>query len=258
VLYLGEHNLTGAVRRFDSPEAYETMLKEVKTAFEAADYPEAIRLLDRHFGGTHCSLKSLFKDEQRRILGEILASTHEDLESRFRLITERYTPLMNFLQSVGAPLPAALETAREYVLHEDIRHKVQGDPVDLDQLKSLIEQARSRNGHVLDAQLSFVIKNRMEQMMNALEAEPADVERMKALNQLAQLVMPLPLGLNLWKVQNTFWRLLQNAAGETQARAAGGDEAAQAWVKQFVELGTTLGFAVKIPEATEVPAKLAA
>jgi hypothetical protein len=157
-LYLGEHNLSGAVGKFESQEAYESMFREIKAAFDAGDYLETIRLLDRHFGGAACSLKSLFKDEQRRILSEILVSTREDLESRFRLISERYTPLMNFLQNVGAPLPPALETAREYVLHEDIRRKIEADPIDFEQLSSLIKEAQTRNGHVLDANLSFVVK----------------------------------------------------------------------------------------------------
>src|SRR6185369_6515625 len=126
-------------------EAYESMFREIKVAFDAADYPETIRLIDRHFGGTPCSLKSLFKDEQRRILSEILVSTREDLENRFRLIAERYTPLMNFLESVGAPLPPALGTAREYVLHEDIRRRLEADPIDFEQLRSLVEEAGRRN-----------------------------------------------------------------------------------------------------------------
>ncbi len=258
VLYLGEHNLTGGIRHFDTKEAYETMFREIKVAFDAADYPEAIRLIDRHFGGTPCSLKSLFKDEQRRILNEILASTREDLESRFRLITERYTPLMNFLENMGAPLPPALETAREYVLHEDIRRRVEADPIDFDQLQNLIQEAQSRNGRVLDPTISFAVKNRMEQMIQQVAANPSEVERMGVLNQLARLVMPLPLGLNLWKVQNTYWEMLQNVAADFRGRAVSGDEAAQLWTKQFLELGSTLGFALKEPPTPEAVIKIAA
>jgi hypothetical protein len=253
-LYLGEHNLSGAVRKFESQEAYENMFREIKAAFDAADYPETIRLLDRHFGGSTCSLRSLFKDEQRRILSEILASTHEDLESRFRLISERYTPLMNFLQNIGAPLPPALETTREYVLHEDIRRRLEADPIDFDQLKALIQEAQTRNGRVLDASLSFVVKNRMEHMIQELISHPEEIERVQILDRLARLVMPLPMGLNLWKVQNTYWELLQQLSNHPPGDNA---EAAEARMRAFLELGSTLGFAansLRMPE----PAKIAA
>jgi hypothetical protein len=200
----------------------------------------------------------LFKDEQRRILKEILASTHEDLEQRFRLITERYTPLMKFLQSVGAPLPVALDTAREYVLREDIRHQLDADPLDFAQLRNLIEEARSRNGHVLDARISFVVKNRMERLINDVAANPAEVDRINVLDQLAQLVMPLPLGLNLWKVQNLYWSLLQHTAVEEPGRAAAGQDAEKLWMDRFLKLGATLGFAHKNVVLPEMASKIAA
>ncbi|HKQ38023.1 MAG TPA: DUF3536 domain-containing protein, partial [Verrucomicrobiae bacterium] len=105
VLYLGEHNLSGAVGTFETAEAYKQMCSELKEAFDRADFPETIRLMDRHFGRSTYSLKSLFKDDQRRIIDEILRSTREDLEGRFRAIAERYTPLMKFLRDMRVPLP---------------------------------------------------------------------------------------------------------------------------------------------------------
>ena len=56
----------------------------------------------------------------------------EDLEHRFRLITERYTPLMKFLEDVRMPLPEALQTASDYVLHSDVARLFQNGLVDLD------------------------------------------------------------------------------------------------------------------------------
>ena len=50
ILYMGEHNLIGGVRKFDSNDASEAMAREVKAAYEGADFPEVIRLIDRHFG----------------------------------------------------------------------------------------------------------------------------------------------------------------------------------------------------------------
>jgi alpha-amylase/alpha-mannosidase (GH57 family) len=244
ILYMGEHNLTGGVKHFDSAVDYDMMFKEIKGAFESADLPQTIRLIDRHFGEAPYSLKSLFKDEQRRILDQVLASTREDLENRFRLIAERYTPLINFLQSAGAPWPAALESARDFVLQSDIRRQIDAESIDLDRLRALVREAQTRDGRVLDAQLSYVVKNRMERLMQSLVAKPEEVANVVALEKLAELVMPLPLGLNLWKVQNTYWELLQKTLPEFRQRAEAGEDAAQNWVRQFVTLGQRLGFAL--------------
>jgi hypothetical protein len=244
IVYMGEHNLTGGVRDFQSLEAYDAMVQELRAVYERADFPEVIRLIDRHFGQASYSLRSLFKDEQRRILDEILASTREDLEGRFRLVAERYEPLMRFLESAGVPLPSGLEAVIDFVLHSDLQREIDSEPLNLDHLRSLIARAQTRASTVLDARISFVVKNRMEQFIEAVALDPSQVERMRILEQFAALVMPLPLGLNLWKVQNTYWELLQKTLPEFKARAPG-SEADQAWVEQFLSLGERLGFAVQ-------------
>ncbi|WP_348246216.1 DUF3536 domain-containing protein, partial [Salmonella enterica] len=49
LLHMGDHNLTGGVRGFRGDEAYDATWREVREAFERADFPRVIRLLDRHF-----------------------------------------------------------------------------------------------------------------------------------------------------------------------------------------------------------------
>lgn len=256
ILYMGEHNLSGGVRDFESTQAYDEMLNALKGAYERADFPECIRLIDRYFGQPSYSLSSLFKDEQRRILNEILVSTREDLESRFRLIAERYAPLMKFLHSAGAPLPEGLNTAMDFVLRSDIRKHIEAEPQDLEMLRSLIQEATARGARVLDASIGFSVKKQMETMMEQFSSHPNEPERMKALDAFAQLVLPLPLELNLWKVQNIYWEMLQRRLPEFRQRA--GDEQAEAWVEQFLKLGQTLGFATKNEATKEAALAVAA
>jgi alpha-amylase/alpha-mannosidase (GH57 family) len=258
ILYMGEHNVTGGVRQFESSEAYDKMVQEIKAAYEASDFPETIRAIDRHFGGSAYSLKSLFKDEQRRILNEIMATTREDLESRFRLITERYEPLVKFMQGAGMRPPAALETVFDLVLHEDIRREITADPINFERLGTLIDNARGSNGRVLDADVSFTVKNRMEQIMELLRSKPDDLAAIGQMQQLAEIVCNLPLGLNLWKVQNLYWEMMQQTVPEFRQRAQNGDGAANEWLNQFAILGEKLGFDVNAIRAQGQPVELAA
>ncbi len=244
-LYMGEHNLTGGVRQFESPLAYETMANEIKAAYETSDFPETIRVIDRHFGQCSYSLTSLFKDEQRRILDEILTSAREDLESRFRLITERYEPLVKFLQGLGAPSPGGLETVFDFVLHSDIRREIQAEQTDLQRLRGLLEAGSTRNGRVLNSDISFVVKNKMERLMHELAERPHEIERIQNLEKFVEAVMPIPLGLNLWRVQDAYWEMLQKVASQFQQQAQSGEESAREWLNRFASLGERLGFAVK-------------
>jgi hypothetical protein len=242
ILYIGEHNLIGGVTKFPTPEAFDTMARELTEAFKTADYPQSIRLIDQHFGNTSYTLKSLFKDEQRRILDEILASAREDLDSRFRMITDRYAPLMKFLQSAGAPLPAGLQVAWDLTLHSNLRKQFSNGHTDLDQLRSLVSEAAARGTEVLNADISYAVKNRMEQSIRTIAENPCDVDQIKELEGIAALMMPLPLGLNVAEVQNVFWMMKQNVLPELRQRAAS-DSATQDCVNELMGLGEHLGFA---------------
>ena len=249
ILYMGEHNLIGGVRKFDSVEAYEAAAKEIAAIYQTADFPHIIRLLDQHFGSPPYTLKSLFKDEQRRILEEIVASAREDLEGRFKLITERYAPLMKFLESAGAPLPGGLQTAWDVTLRGEIRKQLSNGHTDLERLKALIEEAQPRGTEVLNADISYAAKSRMERVMQKIAEKPEDVNLVKELENIAAMVVPLPIGLNLAEVQNTYWKLRQTALPEFQRRASAGDNAAQESLKELLALGEKLSFA---PQALEL------
>src|SRR5262249_3435680 len=90
VLHTGGHNLSCGVRYDPGDEAYARALAELREAFERVDFPQLIRLLDRHFGESHYTLKNLFRDEQRRVLQQVMATTHEDLRHTFHRLTDRY------------------------------------------------------------------------------------------------------------------------------------------------------------------------
>jgi hypothetical protein len=249
ILYMGEHNLIGGVCKFPSPEAEAAAGKEITEVYQTADFPQVIRLLDQHFGSPSYTLKSLFKDEQRRILEEIVATAREDLENRFRLITDRYAPLMKFLESAGAPLPGGLQTAWDLTLRGDIRRQLSNGHTDLEHLKALIQEAQPRGTEVLNADISYAAKNRMERLMQKIAEHPEDVKEVKELEEIAALIIPLPIGLNLAEVQNTYWNLKQTALPGFAKRAGAGDTAAQETMKELLALGEKLSFS---PQALHV------
>ena len=245
VLYLGEHNLDGGVSMYDAPEAYQSMLQDLKEAFKRADFPEVIRLIDRHFDGSNYSLKSLFRDDQRKVLYQILSSTREDLENRYRLITERYAPLMLFLRDLGASLPLALQTAADFILQIDICRAFESGQTDLERLRQLCEEGKARNVEVFDLDLCYTIKKRLEAMMLQFAANPGDLSFLRNLEGTSAIVGTLSLELNLWRVQNTYYDMLQCVFPKFRAAAIQGDEISQDWIRHFLSLGDHLGFDIK-------------
>ena len=89
-----------------------------------------------------CSLKSLFRDEQRRILDLILESTLDDAEEVYRRLYDNYSPLMRFLSDLEIPLPNALRMVGEFVINTTLTRLLAHDQLDLDRIAALLEDAR--------------------------------------------------------------------------------------------------------------------
>jgi ferritin-like protein len=244
VLYLGEHNMTSGVIKYPGDAEYESLVNELKEAFERGDFPQVIRLMDRHFGDSCYSLKSLFKDEQRKVMDTILSSAREDLENRFRLITERYTPLMRFLKDLGAPFPPALQTASDFILRANLFRAFAEDRTDLDSLRVLCTEAKAGSSEIFDKDLAYHVTRQLEKLMRRLAAKSEKLPFLEHLEQLVGIVQSLPLKLNRERVQNTYYTMMKAALPGELEKARQGNPEAREWTRHFLALGEHLNFAL--------------
>ena len=120
-LHFGEQNLCTGVQKFKSLEAYVAMVRDVSAGFATGEFPETIHRLDRHFGASSYSLRSLFRDEQRRVLNRIMESSLEGTRFTYRKGYDHHLPFMRFLTDLGIPLPEPLPCTAEFVLNLNLR-----------------------------------------------------------------------------------------------------------------------------------------
>jgi hypothetical protein len=244
VLHFGDHNLNGGVREFRGAREFEALVKEAVAAFDRADLPEVIRIMDRHFGPSSYSLKSLFRDEQRRILGLILDATLDEADAMYRRLYEHYAPLMRFLGDLGVPLPRALRHTAEFVLDSRLREVLRDDLGDLEQARGWLAAAR-RDGVALDdAGLGYALQERLDRAMQRFHAAPFEISRLREVEQLIELASSGPLQVSLWEPQNLYYEMLQTVFAQ-RARLA--DPESAAWSDAFRALGARL--AVRVPPA---------
>lgn len=241
-LYFGYHNVHGGVRvyRDEDEEMYLEMVAKVSDAFDRADLPEVIHVMDQYFEGITCSLKQLFRDKQRKILEIILDSTLEEIEANYRKTYEHHASLMRFLKDLGVPQPKALHTAAEFVLNTSIRRAFLAEPLDLDHINALLTEARIWAVPLDAAGLGYALKKNLERMSEKLRARPSDLALLKSLEAAAGLANTLPFEIDMWKVQNIYYQLLQTVCADFKKKAGQGDEDAQEWLDHFTILGEKL------------------
>lgn len=240
VLYFGYHNVNGGVREYRNENAYREMVEKVTDAFDRGDLTEVIRLLDQYFEGTTYSLRQLFRDQQRKILDIILDSTLERVASEYRRIYERHAPLMLFLKDLHIPRPKALGTAAEFVLNTGLRQALAGEVPDFERIKVLLNEVRMLDVPLDDTDLGYALKQSVERMAERLRNRPADLSLLQNLNRAIGLARSLPFGVDMWKMQNIYYRLLKTVYPDFRRKAQQGDDSARIWVDHFSALGDKL------------------
>ncbi len=244
VLHFGDHNVNGGVREFQGDEFYKLTLEELKATFNRGDFAEVIRVLDKHFGESSYSVRSLFRDEQRRVLSMLLESTLEEAESVYRQLYERNAPMIRFITNLGIPSPKAFYSTAELVLNSNLRKAFENGEIDTERVKILLNEAKSE-GVALDSDtLEYALRKSIERMTGELLVDPSEVFLLQRLNAVLDLTSSLPFEVNLWKPQNDFYGVLQTVYPDYRDRAEKGDEIATNWVRLFTTLSDKLSIRV--------------
>jgi alpha-amylase/alpha-mannosidase (GH57 family) len=242
VLHWGDHNVNGGVRPFHGEAAYRQMEEEVGAAFGQADFPEVVRLLDKHFGTSTHSLRTLFADERRAVLDQVLRASVEDAEADYRQIYERRAPLMRFLTSLGLPLPGTFRAAAEMVLNAYLREALESFEPDPVRVADLMEHARLEGVPVDHTSHGFTLSRTIHRLADAHVGRPSDLPALVRFEGVMRLARSLPFEVELWHAQNGYHGVREALIEPMSARAAAGEEAAGTWLHHFLLLGDLLGF----------------
>lgn len=251
VLHLGTHDFSGGIHTFVRDDAYQSMKGEVITLFEKGAFADIVRLMDKHFGMHNYSLQHLFKDEQRKIVNQVISSTLEEFEDTYCSMYENNRILMGFLQETGMPIPRAFYTAAEFTLNRDLK-KAFEEEKDVSRIQSIIHDIKKWNIHVDALDHEFAIRRRIEKVMDELRKNPSDFFLFQKIERKLNLFVTLPFEINLWHVQNIYYNMAKTTYKDFLLKTKAGDADAVRWIEKFRQIGHKLSFnlASVLPEVT--------
>jgi hypothetical protein len=249
-LHLGDHLMNCGVGIYAGEEKYDNLKRELSEPFSRADFSQVIRILDRHFGESTYSLRSIFRDDQRKTLNLVMRSAISEAESAYRQLYETHAPMMRFITDLNVPAPGAFSMAAEFALNSSLREAFE-DPgnLDLARVNTLLDEAR-KDDIALDGEtLGFVMRRAIKRLSEKLLTNPDDIELIKNLEAAAALARSLPFEVNVWRAQNNYYQMLQNSYPQWVQKLSQGDPAAKDWIEHFVGLGRNLSVRVDEPVA---------
>jgi len=243
VLHFGDHNLVGGVIPTRGEDFLRELRKSLVEPFERADLPTVLRMIDRYFGNATYSLRELFRDDQRRILDELLRTTRAEVDEALRKIYDTHAPLLRFLTDLHAPLPPGLKTAAEQSLQTAILNQLAAAAPDFVEIRRLLDEVQ-RSGVKLDeTALSFALSQLLTRLGDKVRASPDSAQCLAVLLDAVQLATTPPYVVNLWRTQNTFYELQQTIYRDQVQRSQKSSTDTMRtikWLRLFAQLGDKL------------------
>ncbi len=207
VLHLGDHNVNCGVRNYQGSPKYEFLSQEHMEAFERADFVEIVRLMDQQFGVCSYSLRSLFRDEQRKVLDQILEPALAEAESFYNQIHEHHAPLLRFLADLDYPVPKPLAQAPVRALTARLRKAFSQIPLESKLVRKCLEEANFAKVSLDDASLEFEFREALEANAKRAQDNPNDLAALDTLDEAVKLAQSLPFEVNLRETQNICYKL---------------------------------------------------
>jgi alpha-amylase/alpha-mannosidase (GH57 family) len=231
VLHLGGHTVTAGVKKLAEGACHPELGRTLEKPFEKGDSQSVLRLIDREFGPEVYDLKSLFGDEQRRVVGSLLRTTLEEAETALGQLYEHHGATMRFLADLGVPPPRALSVASEVMINSYLRRALAADTVDESEIASFIRDA-AMEGISLDAPtLAFTARRSLELLAESFFDAPEDFDALARLRKKVKVAISMPFEVELWKVQNMYFHAMKRLLRQALPRS---------WRDEFLRLGDDL------------------
>lgn len=240
ILHLGDHNIVGGVRSYLNESQFSAMKSDLDSAFLISDIPAVIRLIEKHFGQNNYTLWHIFKDEQRNILNQLISSAVQERETSFRRAYKQYYPIMQAMKEMLIPLPKPFHLTAEYTLNTDIESLFNEASVDLPRLSNLIEEARRWSIELDEKTVNFKATRVLNTLLEKSFQSPDDMDILKQISGLLELLTALSLDLRLWEAQNIYFAIIKQYFMKKSDQAESGNNAAVEWLGYIKKIGNYL------------------
>jgi len=239
VLHFGGHNLNAGIREFGDEAAFAAMVQDLKACFERGDIPEVFRNMDQHFSSHSYSLWHLFKDEQRRVLAQVLKGPLEDIEASFGKIYQNQANTLRFLHEVGMPIPELLATPVDLYLNTRLKRLLERKDLEPARIQEAVDEVKALGVRLDKTILEFVAGRQITSCLVRLTQDPENLDLLQTIDSLMEILAPLPLKPDLWKAQNCYFAIWKDCREKVAAEESA-DPAVRKWREHINSLGRFL------------------
>ncbi len=244
ILHLGDHNIIGGTAKEIDEGKFQAISAEIDSAFMKSDIAEVIRIIEKNFGSNNCSLWHLFKDEQRKILNQVLQNSLQEKTAQMSHTFKQFYPLMQVLKDMSMPLPKVLSTTAEFTLNTELCSELRRQDIDIESLKNIISEIKKWSVELDKTTVCFNAIQCIKSNIIVLTEDYSNTALIEKIQNLLDTLSELRLDLNLWCVQNAYFFLWKKLQPKIKSVSESGDDKQKIWKEKFLKLGQSLYVAI--------------
>jgi len=183
----GNHHVACGLGESISEDAFSDMSEKLEQVLrdEKQLFPETA--LAPFFDRPLYTLSSLFKDEQSRVLREIIDDATEPLMAECGRLFVSSGEIMDFFSEAEMPVPKELHRALELAMGEAVERILKDPRPDMESLEEIAEDA-ARWNIKLDGPITLLAGDRMAEILEASLQDPWDEEPLDTAVRILALV----------------------------------------------------------------------
>jgi hypothetical protein len=205
VLYLGNHHIIGGTSDDYDEGSFRILVSSLEANFKKSHITSVIYDLEKHFPKTHFSFFDLMKDEQKKILNEVIDNNVADASSSINRISKQNYTLLNLMKQQGLAVPHVLWQTIVTKLEYDLRETLLkwGKTGEMEDLFEILNEFN--HWHIVpNANFEFKITKALKKVIDAEHAYPDQI------SELLDRLSTLGMDIELIDLQNFVFRKLKN------------------------------------------------
>ncbi|MBI4339852.1 MAG: DUF3536 domain-containing protein [Chloroflexi bacterium] len=242
LLLLPDHQVNGVAGKVQGD--YQAAQREMEAAFLGGDLHRVHALMEEWFDGAACSLASLFPDERRAALRQVLDDHVGEAEAFYRALHREQARSARHLIGLKTPVPRDFQLLAEMYLNMALRRAAAAPRVGRKEVVGLVQDAMAVGAELDTAGLGYSLGQRLREAVAGLDLAQTDLARLVLVEDMVALSLELPFPVFVGDAQTAYYRLLHGLPPSLTGVAQGGDRVAAAWAARFLDLGRRLGFAL--------------
>lgn len=244
-LHMGGHNLFTALTGPLPDKEFQQIQQDLEDAFYKGDTNGVLRQINMRFGGNNYSIWHLFKDEQRRLVYELLSDTWEEIERSFRHIYQQNYSIMLMLRNMNMNLPKALSAPAEFILNHDLCEVIQAEEMNIDRLKELTDEAARLSLQLDKTTLTYEASAKINRLMEIFEQFRGNTKILSVIEGALNILKEIVPNMDLQLAQKLFFTIGKEKYPEMKEKTEAQDEEAAKWVELFELVAGHLGLVIE-------------